>query len=88
MCLFELWFSLGICPGVGLLGHMIVLFLVFKGHSILFSMVAGEHSHQQCGRTPFSKKETLNNLKMLGKSSGVWTERKVDKLIQISEKAI
>ena len=22
MCLFELWFSLGLCPGVGLLGHM------------------------------------------------------------------
>ena len=71
-----------------LLGHMIVVFLVFKGHSIFFSMVAGEHSHQQYGRTPFSKKETLNNLKMLGKSSGVWTERKVDKLIQIFEKAI
>ena len=25
MCLFELWFSQGICPVVGLLGHMIVL---------------------------------------------------------------
>ena len=30
MHLFELWFSQGICPGVGLLGHMIVPFLVFK----------------------------------------------------------
>ena len=29
MCLFELWFSLGICPVVGLLGHMVILFLVF-----------------------------------------------------------
>ena len=29
-CLFELWFSLGmICPVVGLLGYVIVLFLVF-----------------------------------------------------------
>ena len=28
MCVFELWFSLGICPVVGLLGHMVVLFLV------------------------------------------------------------
>ena len=27
--LFELWFSPGICPGVGLLDHMVVLFLVF-----------------------------------------------------------
>ena len=29
MCLFEFWFSLGICPVVGLLGHMVILFLVF-----------------------------------------------------------
>ena len=29
MCLFELWFSLGICPVVGLLGRVVVLFLVF-----------------------------------------------------------
>ena len=28
-CLFELRFSLGICPVVGLLGHMVILFLVF-----------------------------------------------------------
>ena len=36
---FELWFSLSICPVVGLLDHMVVLFLVFKGTSILFSIV-------------------------------------------------
>ena len=29
MYLFELWFYLGIFPGVGFLGHMIVLFSVF-----------------------------------------------------------
>ena len=29
MYLLELWFSPGIHPGVGLLGHMVVLFLVF-----------------------------------------------------------
>ena len=29
ICLSELWFSLGICPVVGLLGCMIVLILVF-----------------------------------------------------------
>ena len=40
MCLFELRFSLGICPVVGLLGHMVILFLVFEGTSILFSIVA------------------------------------------------
>ena len=28
MCLFELWFSQGICPVVGLLCHMLILFLV------------------------------------------------------------
>ena len=39
MCLFELWFSQGICPVVGLINHMMVLFLVFKGISILFSTV-------------------------------------------------
>ena len=27
MCLFELWFSRSMCPVVGLLGHMVVLFL-------------------------------------------------------------
>ena len=25
MCLFQLWFSEGICPIVGLLGHIVVL---------------------------------------------------------------
>ena len=29
MTLFELWFSQGICPVLGLLGSMVVLFLVF-----------------------------------------------------------
>ena len=39
-CLLELWFSQGIYSVVGLLGHMVVLFLVFKEISILFSIVA------------------------------------------------
>ena len=39
-CLLKLWFSLGICPIVGLLVHMVVLFLVFKEISILFCIVA------------------------------------------------
>ena len=29
MCVFELAFSLDICPGVGLQDHMVVLFLFF-----------------------------------------------------------
>ena len=32
-------FPLHICPEVGLLDHMVVLFLVFKGTFILFSIV-------------------------------------------------
>ena len=42
MYLFELefLFFLDICPGVGLLSHMVALFLVFYRTSILFSIVA------------------------------------------------
>ena len=39
MYLFELEFCPDICPGVGLLDHMLTLFLV-QGTSILFSIVA------------------------------------------------
>ena len=39
MCLFQLWFPQDICPVVGLLGHMVVLFLVFQRISVLFSIV-------------------------------------------------
>ena len=40
MCLFQFWFPQCICLGVGLWGHMVVLFQVFKGISILSSIVA------------------------------------------------
>ena len=40
MCPFQFWFPQGICLGVGSLGHMVVLFLVFKGISIPYSIVA------------------------------------------------
>ena len=40
MDLFELWFSLDLCPGMGLLDHMVALLLVFKETSIVFSIVA------------------------------------------------
>ena len=39
-CLFQLWLSQGVCLLGGLLGHMVVLFLIFKGISILSSIVA------------------------------------------------
>ena len=29
MCHYQFWFPQGICLGVGFLGHMVVLFLVF-----------------------------------------------------------
>ena len=40
MCILELWFSQGLCPVVGFLGHMVGLFLAFKEISVLFSIVA------------------------------------------------
>ena len=51
MCLFKGKFCLDICPRVGLLDHMEVLYLVFLGTSILFSTVDAQ---QQCRRVPFS----------------------------------
>ena len=64
MYLFQLKFSSfpDICPGVGLLGHMVTLFLVFKGISILFSIMGRlVYSHQKCRRVPFSP-QTLSRV--------------------------
>ena len=45
LCFF--FFSQGIYPVMGLLGHMIVLFLVFRGTSILFSIMTILLSHKK-----------------------------------------
>ena len=52
MYLFELNFCLGICPGVGLMDHMVILFLCFWGTSMLFSIVGA----------PFCIPNTLSNI--------------------------
>ena len=50
MCLFELQLSQGVCPVVGFLGYTVVLFLVFKVISILFSIVAASVYVPNSGR--------------------------------------
>ena len=55
MCHFQFWFPQGICLGVGLLGHMVVLSLVFKGISIPSSIVAVSiYIPTNSARVPFS----------------------------------
>ena len=55
MYLFELWFCLDICPGVGLVDHNLNLCLVFLVISVLFSTVAASpYTREQCRRSPSS----------------------------------
>ena len=61
MCLFELQFSQGICPVVGLLGHMVVLFLVFKGASIPLFIAFSQsfETQERTGKVKLSNKQEV-----------------------------
>ena len=57
--LFQIMVSSGKCPRVGLLDQTIALFLVFKGTSILFSIVVPIYISTECRRVPFSQHPVL-----------------------------
>ena len=56
MCLFQFWFSCGICPGLRFLCHMMILFLDFwrNFYTIFHSGCINLYLPQQCKSIPFS----------------------------------
>ena len=53
MCIFELQFCSDMCPGVGLLDHMVISFLR-NLHTVSNSGCTNVHAHWQYKRVPFS----------------------------------
>ena len=58
LCLFQVWFPQGICLGVELLGHMVILFLVFlrNPYTVFCSGPINLHFQKECAllSTPFT----------------------------------
>ena len=62
MSLFQFWFPQGICLGVGLLGHTVVLFLVFKELSMPSPIVTVSIYIPTNGARAFPFLHTLSNI--------------------------
>ena len=76
MCLIELWFSQGIFTVVGLLGHIVVLFLFFlrNFHTVLHSDAGSLLSHQYC-RAVFTSPHALQHLLIIPFCEDVYSEQ-------------
>ena len=59
MYLFKLWFIPDRCPGVGLLDHMIALFLIFKG----MAFICGVEKNNNTSEPIYETETDLQTLK-------------------------